>query len=174
MVSEGRNQASTAATNLLCFSQCSNKTNIQIFKITIQLVCQRPCWQISAVKCTWNQGGHIFEKLNSLSFPRDFQGILNFFPEQLKRGKFNEMFFCWRSCPIFFFFPEFSRFFLQKLKFPWDFNNFKNFLSFPGFPCFPGLWSPCPWKWKFWYVHCRPWRTLKIKCHCLPFLNTCI
>ena len=52
MVSEGRNQASTATTNLLSFSQWSNKTNIQIFKITIQLVCQRPCWQISAVKCT--------------------------------------------------------------------------------------------------------------------------
>ena len=35
MVSEGRNQASTATTNLLSFSQWSNKTNIQIFKITI-------------------------------------------------------------------------------------------------------------------------------------------
>ena len=52
MVSEGRNKVSTATTNLLSFSQWSNKTNIQIFKITIQLVCQRPCWQISAVKCT--------------------------------------------------------------------------------------------------------------------------
>ena len=40
MVSESRNQASTATTNLLSFSQWSNKTNIQIFKITIQLVCQ--------------------------------------------------------------------------------------------------------------------------------------
>ena len=49
MVSEGRNQASTATTNLLSFSQWSDKTNIQIFKITIQLVCQRPCWQLSAV-----------------------------------------------------------------------------------------------------------------------------
>ena len=49
MVSEGRNQVSTATTNLLSFSQWSNKTNIQIFKITIQLVCQRPYWQISAV-----------------------------------------------------------------------------------------------------------------------------
>ena len=46
MVSEGRNQASIATTRLLSFSQWSNKTNIQIFKITIQLVCQRPCWQI--------------------------------------------------------------------------------------------------------------------------------
>ena len=52
MVSEGRNQASTATTNLLSFSQWSNKTNIQMLKITIQLVCQRICWQISAVKCT--------------------------------------------------------------------------------------------------------------------------
>ena len=52
MVSEGRNQASTPTTNLLYFSQWSNKTNIQMFLITIQLVCQRPCWQISAVKCT--------------------------------------------------------------------------------------------------------------------------
>ena len=52
MVSEGGSQASTATTNLLSFSQWSNKTNIQMFKITNQLVCQRPCWQISAVKCT--------------------------------------------------------------------------------------------------------------------------
>ena len=36
MVSE----AYTATTNLLSLSQWSNKTNIQIFKITIQLVCQ--------------------------------------------------------------------------------------------------------------------------------------
>ena len=43
MASEGKNQVSTATTNLLSFSQWSNKTNIQIFKITIQLVCQRPC-----------------------------------------------------------------------------------------------------------------------------------
>ena len=27
------------------------------------------------------QGGHIFKKLNSLSFPWDFQGILAFSPE---------------------------------------------------------------------------------------------
>ena len=131
MVSEGRNQASTATTNLLSFSQWSNKTNIQIFKITIQLVCQRPFCQISAVKCTWNQGGHIFEKLNSLSFPWDFQGILNFFPEQLKREKFNEIYFCWRSCPIFFTFPEFSRFFIQKLKFLWVFPEILTILQIP-------------------------------------------
>ena len=34
------------------------------------------------------QGGHIFKRLNSLSFPRDFQGIFKFFPEQLKSEKF--------------------------------------------------------------------------------------
>ena len=56
IVSEGKNQVSTATTNLLSFSQWSNKTNIQIFKITIQLVCQRSCWQISAVKCTMKLG----------------------------------------------------------------------------------------------------------------------
>ena len=67
----------------------------------------------------------------SLRFPEYFK----FFPEQLKRAKFDRMHFCWRSCQIFFIFPEF----------PWDFDNFSNFLSFPDFPCFPGLWPP-------WYM----------------------
>ena len=168
MVSEGRNQASTATTNLLSFSQLSNKTNIQMFKITIQLVCQRPCWQMSAVKCTWNQGGHIFEKLNSLSFPWDFQGILNFSLSNSREKIQWNVFLLAIMSHILHFHWVFQDF-LQKLKFPWVFNNFTNSLSFPGFP---GLWSP--WKWNYWCIHCCPWRTLKIKCHCLAFLNTCI
>ena len=56
MVSEGRNHASTATTNLLSspYGQII-KTNIQIFKITIKLICLRPHWQMSAVKCTSNE-----------------------------------------------------------------------------------------------------------------------
>ena len=67
------------------------------------------------------QGGHIFKRLNSLSFPWDFQGIFKFFPEQLKREKFAAIHFYLRLCYIFYVFPEFSRFFLQKFKFPWVF-----------------------------------------------------
>ena len=51
---------------------------------------------------------------------------MKFFREQLKEGKFNGMHFCWRSCHIFFIFPEFSRVFLQKFKFP-EFPRFSMF-----------------------------------------------
>ena len=42
-----------------------------------------------------NQGDHIFEKLNSLSFPGDFQDIFKFFSGQLKREKFDGVHLCW-------------------------------------------------------------------------------
>ena len=79
------------------------------------------------------QGDHIFEKLNSLSFPWVFQDILDFSPEQLKREKFDECIFVGNHV-TYFSFP---------LSFPLDFDNFSNSLSFPGLPCFPGLWPPC-------------------------------
>ena len=60
---------------------------------------------------TFLQGGHIFEKLYSLSFPWDFQGIFKFFPEKHEREKFAGMHFHWWLCHIFYIFPEFSRFF---------------------------------------------------------------
>ena len=68
--------------------------------------------------CRWLsdflQGDHIFEKINSLSFP----GYFKLFPEQLKREKFYGVHFCCQSCHIFFIFSEFSKFFPQKFKFP--------------------------------------------------------
>ena len=89
----------------------------------------------------WIRGDHIYEKLNSLSFPGDFQDIFKFFPEQLKREIFDGVHLCFWSHHMFFIFPEFSRFFfLKKFKFSWDFDNFSNSLSFP---YFPGLWPPC-------------------------------
>ena len=92
----------------------------------------------------WIRGDHIYEKLNSLSFPGDFQDIFKFFPEQLKREIFNGVHLCFWSHHMLFIFPEFSRFFfLKKFKFSWDFDNFSNSLSFLGFPYFPGLWPPC-------------------------------
>ena len=72
-------------------------------------------WRLSVEK----QGGHIFEKPNSLRFPGHFK----FLREQLKKGKFNGMHFCWRSCHIFFIFAEFSTFFPQKFKFPRVFHE---------------------------------------------------
>ena len=60
------------------------------------------------------QGDHIFEKLNSLSFPRYFK----LFHWATQERKTRWVYFCWRSCHIIFIFPEFSRFFLQKFKFP--------------------------------------------------------
>ena len=83
------------------------------------------------------QGDHIFKKLNSLSFPWVFQDILNFFPKQLKRKKFDECIFVGNHVTYFPF----------SLSFPWDFDNFSNSQNFPGFPCFTGLWPPCQgWK----------------------------
>ena len=92
------------------------------------------------------QDDHIFEKLNSLSFPWVFQGILNFSPEQLKTEKLDECLLLPIMSHIFHFpwvFQVFSTKVQIFLSFPWDFHNFSNSLSFPGFPRFPGLWPPC-------------------------------
>ena len=75
-----------------------------------------------------NQGNHIFEKLNSLSFP----GYFKLFPEQLKREKFDGVHFCWRSCHIFFVFLEFPGFFYKSSNFPEILTIFK----FPEFSRF--------------------------------------
>ena len=64
------------------------------------------------------QGDHIFEKLNSRTFPWVF----------LKREKFDGLHFCWWSCHIFFIFLSFPVFFHKvqiSLSFPWDFDNFQ-------------------------------------------------
>ena len=92
------------------------------------------------------QDDHVFEKLNSLSFPWIFQDILNFFPEQLKREKLDECIFVGDHVAYFSFCLSFPGFFHKSSNFPefsWDFHNFSNSLSFPGFPSFPGLWPPC-------------------------------
>ena len=61
------------------------------------------------------QGGHMFQKLNSLSFPWDFQGIFKFFPEQLKRGNSMECIFVGYNVK-YFHFPWVFQVFSAKLK----------------------------------------------------------
>ena len=71
-----------------------------------------------------NQGDHIFEKLNSLSFPGDFQDIFKFFPGQLKREKNSmECIFVGDHITCFSFSLSFPDFFLKKFKFPRDFDK---------------------------------------------------
>ena len=120
------------------------------------------------------QGGHIFNRLNSLSFPWDFQGIFKFVPEQLKREKFLQyIFICDYATYLTFSqsFPGFSSKIQISLSFPWDSDNFSNSLSFPGFPCFPGLWPPwyhlkdnCNAKTSWFHMKERSkcWRTICI------------
>ena len=120
------------------------------------MICLDYCTEIiwCMVEIIWCvvQGDHIFEKLNSLSSPWDFQDIFNFFPEQLKREKFNEVHFCRWSCHIFLFslsfpgflykssnFPEFSQRFWQFFKFP----EFSRFSMFSRFVATLMVW----WKW---------------------------
>ena len=57
--------------------------------------------------------GHIFEKLNSLSFPCDFRGIFKFFAEQLKRGNSMECIFVGDHVKYFSFSPSFPGFFCK-------------------------------------------------------------
>ena len=64
------------------------------------------------------QDDHIFEKLNSLSFPWVLQDILNFSPEQLKREKLDECIFVGDHVTYFSLSLSFPRFFPQKFKFP--------------------------------------------------------
>ena len=91
------------------------------------------------------QGGHIFEKLNSLSFPRVFLeiSISKLFPEQLKRENLAGIQFHWHLCQMCYIFPEFSIFFPQKFKFRWVFPEilpiFSDSLNYPGFPRFSKL-----------------------------------
>ena len=67
---------------------------------------------------TFCQGDNIFEKLNSVSFRWVFQDILNFFPEQLKREKFNERIFVGDDVTYFSFSLSFSGFFYKSSSFP--------------------------------------------------------
>ena len=79
---------------------------------------------------SWRDG-HIFEKLNSSSFPWDFWGILKFFPEQLKRGKFDGMHFCWWWYYMFLISPEFSRFFSTKIQISLNFPEILTIFQIP-------------------------------------------
>ena len=63
----------------------------------------------------------------SLSFP----GYFKPFPWATQERKIRGVHFCWRSCHIFFIFPEFSRYFLQKLKFPWLFPEILTIFQIP-------------------------------------------
>ena len=92
------------------------------------------------------QGGHIFEKQNSLRFPGHFKIL----PWATQERKIWWNAFLLAIMSHSFIFPEFPGVFFKSsdfpefsLSFPWDFDNFSNSLSFPGFPCFPGLWPPC-------------------------------
>ena len=82
------------------------------------------------------QGDHIFGKLNSLSFPWVFQDILNFFPEQLKREKFDECIFVSNYVTCFSFSLSFPGFFYKSSNFPkfslrfWQFFKFSEFSRF--------------------------------------------
>ena len=77
------------------------------------------------------QGDHIFEKLNSLSFPWDFQGIFKLFPEKHEREKFPGIHFHWQLCDISYVFPEFSRFFCKNNRFPWVFPEILTIFQIP-------------------------------------------
>ena len=82
------------------------------------------------------QGGHIFKRLKSLSFPWDFQGIFKFFPEQLKREKFAAIHFYLQLCYIPYIFPKFSWFFFKNSNFPEFSLRFWHFFKFPEFSRF--------------------------------------
>ena len=96
------------------------------------------------------QGGHIFEKQNSLSFPWDFQGIFKLFSEQLKRGKFDGMHFCWRSCHIVSFSLSFSGFFYKNSNFPEFSLRFWQFFKFPEFSRFSRFVPTLPIIFTIW------------------------
>ena len=82
------------------------------------------------------QGDHRFQKQNSLSFSWDFQGISKFLPEQLKRGKFDGMHFCWQSCHIVSFPLSFPGFFHKNSDFPEFSLKFWQFFRLPEFSRF--------------------------------------
>ena len=125
------------------------KSFIEIRKVEFTFICGLfdQSWEPSNFNLIFsqtklNQGGHIFEKLNSSSFPWVFQDILNLFPEQLERKKFDECIFVSDhvtyvsfslSFPGFFYrssnFPEFSLRFWQFCKFP-EFSRFSMFSRF--------------------------------------------
>ena len=92
------------------------------------------------------QDDHVFWETKFPEFSLNFPGYFKLFPWATQERKTRWVHFCWRSCHIFFIFPEFPGFFHKNSNFPefsWDFHNFSNSLSFPGFPSFPGLWPPC-------------------------------
>ena len=60
------------------------------------------------------QGDHIFEQLNSLSFP----GYFKLFPDQLKREKIDECIFVGSHVTYFSFSLSFPGFFYKSSSFP--------------------------------------------------------
>ena len=82
------------------------------------------------------QGGHVFEKLNSLSFLWDFNGIFQLFPEKHEWEKFAGIHFHCGLCHMSQIFPEFSRFCTKIKNFPefslkfWQFSKFPEFSRF--------------------------------------------
>ena len=85
------------------------------------------------------QVDHIFEKLNSFSFP----GYFKLFPWAAQKKKIQWAHFCWQSCHMFFIFLEFSRFFYKSSNFPEFSLRFWHFFEFPEFS---GSWPP----WNCW------------------------
>ena len=77
------------------------------------------------------QGDHIFEKLNSLTFPWDFQGIFKLSPEKHEREKFSGIHFHRQLCDISYIFHELSRFFRKNKRFPWIFPEILTIFQIP-------------------------------------------
>ena len=92
-----------------------------------------------------NSENSLWTKCNSVD-AYIFQGyhpflaaICAFFPWATQERKIWWVHFCLQSCHIFFIFPEFSRFFLQKFKFSW---------------VFPEIWTifQIPWVFQVYHV----------------------
>ena len=89
-------------------------------------------WRSSVEK----QGGHIFEKPNSLRFPGHFK----IFPWATQERKIQRNAFLLAIMSHLVHFPWVFQVLSTKIQistsFPRGFDNFSNSLSFPGFPCF--------------------------------------
>ena len=88
------------------------------------------------------QGGHIFKRLNSLSFPEISRVFSNFsLSNSREKNLLQYIFICDYATYLTFSlsFPGFSSKIQISLRFPRDSDDLSNSLSFPGFPCFPGL-----------------------------------
>ena len=67
---------------------------------------------VEAIRCTLplSQGGHTFERINSLGIPGERRGYFQISLKQLKREKFPEIHFYWQFCHICHIFLEFYLF----------------------------------------------------------------